>query len=81
MGKVHTPHCRYCLEEVDVVHYAFFNCSRFVEEKGTLTCAIKYIDPETIMEAMLKFKEKWQAVVRYSAAKTRKGISTLKLLM
>lgn len=72
MGKLRTPHCRYCPEEIDDACHTFFGCSRFDEGRSRLTSAVGVVTPDTIVEVMLRSEEAWGAVALYAESILRK---------
>ena len=65
MGKVRSPQCRYCPEEVDDVCHSFFGCSHFAEDRRRLVSAIGDLSPDVAVEKMLRNEDSWRAVALF----------------
>lgn len=66
--------CFYCGHLSDDLEHTFFQCDRWWRWRRELEVALDVsLNPETMMEAMLKSKSKWDVAVKYiEAVLTRK---------
>ena len=65
MGKVRSPQCRFCPEEVDDAHHTFFGCSRFAEDRRRLISAVGDLSPDTVVGVMLRNEDSWREIALF----------------
>ncbi|KAJ8969270.1 hypothetical protein NQ317_012910 [Molorchus minor] len=62
MGKVDNATCIYEEFTVDDAYHTFFECTRFDAERRVLEDQIGHLDPDTIVEAMIRSQDVWNKV-------------------
>ncbi|KAJ8975986.1 hypothetical protein NQ317_016232 [Molorchus minor] len=62
MGKVDDSTCIYEEFTVDDAYHTFFECTRFDAERRVLEGQIGHLDPDTIVEAMIRSQDVWNKV-------------------
>ncbi|KAJ8971898.1 hypothetical protein NQ317_000002 [Molorchus minor] len=68
MGKVDDSTCIYEEFTVDDAYHTFFECTRFDAERRVLEGQIGHLDPDTIVEAMIRSQDVWNKVEAFVRA-------------
>lgn len=65
MGRVQSPHCKHCGNQLDTAEHTFFQCTNRKEKLYKLEETTGSLTPENIVDRMLRNEKSWNAISHF----------------